>query len=121
MNESEVTIRIRPAGPAIAVIDVAGRLTAAAETALMDAFEVAGDEGARVILLGFDHLAYMNSAGIGLLVRLVVRARRQAQQVMAYGLKEHFRRIFELTRLQEVIAVYDSESEALNTLLAVGD
>ncbi len=45
----------------------------------------------------------MNSGGIGLLVMLLVRAQRNRQRVLAYGLSEHYRQIFELTRLDEAV------------------
>ena len=49
-----------------------------------------------------------------MLVTLLVRANRQHQQLAAYGLSEHYREIFELTRLDEAITIYDSEESALN-------
>ena len=58
----------------------------------------------------------MNSSGIGLLVTLLIRANRQKQRLLAYGLNEHYRHIFELTRLNEAIAIYDSEAAALAAL-----
>jgi anti-sigma B factor antagonist len=66
-----------------------------------------------VIVLGFDALEYMNSSGIGLLVTLLVRAQRNHQRILAYGLSDHYRQIFELTRLDEVIAIHDSEAAAM--------
>ena len=45
----------------------------------------------------------MNSSGIGLLVTLLVRANRNRQRMLAYGLSDHYRQIFELTRLDEAI------------------
>lgn len=120
MYETEVSINLRPVNGQVSIIDIQGGLTAAAESALMDTFSQASDAGAQIILLGFDELTYMNSAGIGLLVRLVIRAQRQEQQVLAFGLQEHYRRIFELTRLQEVIRTYDAEEEALSAVLAPG-
>jgi anti-sigma B factor antagonist len=47
-----------------------------------------------------------------LLVTLLVRANRQKQRLLAYGLSDHYRQIFELTRLNEAIAIYTSEDEA---------
>ena len=44
---------------------------------------------------------------------LLVRANRQKQQLSAYGLTEHYRQIFELTRLDEAISIFDNESSAL--------
>ena len=32
---------------------------------------------------------------------------------MAYGLSDHYRQIFELTRLDEAISIHDSEQSAL--------
>ena len=55
----------------------------------------------------------MNSGGIGLLVTLLVRVNRQGQQLPAFGLSEHYRQIFELTRLDEAVGIHDSEPEAL--------
>jgi anti-sigma B factor antagonist len=55
----------------------------------------------------------MNSGGIGLLVTLLVRANRQKQKLLAFGLTEHYKQIFELTRLDEAITIHDSEQDAV--------
>ena len=63
--------------------------------------------------MNFTDLQYMNSSGIGLLIMLLIRAQRQGQQMLAFGLREHYAQIFELTRLNEAIQVFESEAEAL--------
>jgi anti-sigma B factor antagonist len=60
----------------------------------------------------------MNSGGIGLLVTLLVRANRQKQKLLACGLNDHYKQIFELTRLDEAITIHDSEADALAALKA---
>ena len=65
------------------------------------------------MIFDFSELDYMNSTGIGLLVTLLVRAQRQRQKLMAFGLSEHYREILSLTRLDEAIGVVGSEAEAL--------
>jgi anti-anti-sigma factor len=55
----------------------------------------------------------MNSSGIGLLVTLLIRVNRQKQHLLSYGLSEHYRHIFEITRLSEAIGIYDTEDQAL--------
>ncbi len=77
----------------------------------MSAYDEAGD--AKAIVLNFTELSYMNSGGIGLLVTLLVRANRRSQKLMAYGLSEHYRQIFELTRLDEAVGIHDDEQGAL--------
>ena len=65
------------------------------------------------MILNFTGLEYMNSGGIGLLVTLLVRANRQSQRLLAYGLNDHYRQIFELTRLDEAIGIHADEADAL--------
>ena len=60
-------------------------------------------------MLNFAGLDYMNSGGIGMLVTLLVRANRRSQQLLAFGLSDHYRQIFELTRLDEAISIHDTE------------
>ena len=71
------------------------------------------DDKTRAVILDFSGLDYMNSGGIGLLVTLLVRANRQKQKLLACGLNEHYRQIFELTRLDEAIAIHDSVDRAV--------
>jgi anti-sigma B factor antagonist len=65
------------------------------------------------VVLNFSGLEYMNSSGIGLLVTLLVRANRNHQRLLAFGLTDHYRQIFELTRLDEAIGIHDDEAAAL--------
>src|SRR5271170_994867 len=114
MNVPTITMDVRRVGETTAVVDIVGDVTAACEPVLMSAYEAAGGAETSRLVLNFAGLEYMNSGGIGMLVTLLVRANRQRQQLAAYGLSEHYREIFELTRLDEAIAIYDSEESALN-------
>jgi len=99
------------------VIRVRGDVTAASEGPLMAAYSQAGEK-TRAIVLDFSGLEYMNSGGIGLLVTLLVRANRQKQKLLATGLNDHYKQIFELTRLDEAITIHDSEADALAAVKA---
>jgi anti-sigma B factor antagonist len=111
--KANVSMTTRSTGSGVAVIDVVGEINAFAENALMDAYTQVTSSGAKTILLNFSGLEYMNSSGIGLLVTLLIRANRQKQRLLACGLSEHYAQIFELTRLNEAILIYPSETEAL--------
>jgi len=113
MNEPVVTMDVRQVGPGVAIIDITGEVTAACEGALSKAHENATTPDTTRIILNFTGLNYMNSGGIGMIVTLLVRANRQNQQLGAYGLSPHYRQIFELTRLDEAIAIHDDEASAL--------
>jgi anti-sigma B factor antagonist len=113
MAQALVTTEVRQARDAIFVVDICGEINGFAEAALMDAYGRATAAGARAIVLNFAGLEYMNSGGIGLLVTLLIRANRAGQRFLSCGLSEHYRHIFELTRLTDAIAVYDTEAEAV--------
>ena len=113
MSTTQLQARVRSADGAVAVIELKGDVTAASEDELMGAYRQAGPDETRGIVLDFTGLDYMNSSGIGLLVTLLVRAKRAQQQLSAYGLSDHYRQIFELTRLDEVISVHEDEDEAV--------
>ena len=110
MTEATATFDVRRVGSA-SVVDIKGDVTSGSEDVLMVAYDAAGD--ARSIVLNFSELSYMNSGGIGLLVTMLVRANRRSQQLMAFGLSDHYRQIFELTRLDEAVGIHDSEQAAL--------
>ena len=120
MTTPTQTMDVRRVSPAASIVDVSGDITAGSETALMDAYNRASGDTTRAVLLNFDALQYMNSGGIGLLVTLLVRANRQKQRLLAFGLSEHYRQILELTRLDEAIGVHADEASALAALAAVG-
>ena len=113
MPEATATFEVRRQGPA-AIVDIRGDVTAGSEVVLMSAYDETGD--ARAIILNFSDLAYMNSGGIGMLVTLLVRANRHKQKLLACGLNDHYRQIFELTRLDDAIGIYPTEADALSAV-----
>jgi anti-sigma B factor antagonist len=113
MAQAATGAQVRRVNERTSIIDVSGDLTAASEGQLAEAFAAAAGDSVRTVVLNFERLEYMNSSGIGLLVTLLVRANRQRQKMLACGLTEHYRQIFELTRLDEAIAIHATEAEAL--------
>jgi anti-sigma B factor antagonist len=113
MPQMNVQMDVRTVNTTASIIDIQGDISAAAESVLMEAYTQASTATTRFIILNFTGLSYMNSSGIGLLVTLLVRVKRQKQQLLAYGLSDHYRHIFELTRLNDAIHLYDSEQDVL--------
>lgn len=116
MSKVNVNMNARPAEKNAFVIDIVGEVNSFAENSLMDAYTEASSAGAKAIILNFSGLDYMNSSGIGLLVTLLIRVKRQGQRLLACGLSEHYRQIFALTRLNEAIKEYPDEQAALAIL-----
>jgi anti-sigma B factor antagonist len=118
MSERVATMELMQLAPGTTAIVISGDVTAACEQDLMTAHESATDAGAKRIVLDFTAMDYMNSGGIGMLVTLLVRGQRRQQRIAAVGLTEHYRQIFELTRLDEAIALFETTDAAVAALQA---
>jgi anti-sigma B factor antagonist len=99
--------------PRAAIIDLHGEINANAETSINQAYQQAEQSEPEVILLNFGDVGYINSTGIALIVGLLARARKGKRQLRACGLSEHYREIFEITRLADFMRVYGDEDSAL--------
>ena len=113
MSEKELAAAVRQVSPFADVIDIHGDIRSFSEKALADAYAKAVQDKVRTIIFNFSGLSYMNSSGIGMLVMLLIRAQRERKNIVGFGLSDHYRNIFEITRLDQVIPIYSSEAIAL--------
>ena len=113
MPEAKIAMSVREPATGVKVIDIDGELTAFCEPILTAAYGEADQTGIKTIILNFEKLGYMNSGGIGLLVTILIRAQRKNQRLAAFGLTDHYREIFSLTRLDEAITIFNDETTAV--------
>jgi anti-sigma B factor antagonist len=125
MSQSLASIDVRIVDDKTSVIAIRGVLSWPCERSLMDAYVRACAPTCRTddaeaisrsptaIVCDLSQLEYLNSSGIGLLIMLLVRMNRQRQRLLAYGFSEHCQQILAITRLDEVIRTFNTESEAL--------
>jgi anti-sigma B factor antagonist len=102
----------------VVVLDVSGDLRADAREDLERAYADAAAREPDTVVLNLTDLDYMDSTGIALLVGLLARTRRDGRELSAYGLSEHYREIFAVTRLSDFIHVYDDEPGAVGDVPA---
>jgi anti-anti-sigma factor len=108
-RELEVAVRERSGAT---ILDLVGDVDSAAEAALQRAYEAAACAGGSVVL-NFSRTDYINSTGIALIVGLLAQARARGARITACGLSEHYREIFEITRLADFMTITDDETSAL--------
>jgi anti-anti-sigma factor len=65
------------------------------------------------IVLDFTDVDYINSTGIAVIVGILARARAAGRPIRAYGLSDHYREIFSITRIADFMAIYDDETAAV--------
>jgi anti-anti-sigma factor len=102
----------------VVVLDLTGDLRADAREDLEAAYADAASREPQVVVLNLTGVDYIDSTGIALLVSMLARARRDDREVSAYGLTDHYREIFAITRLSDFIHVYDDEPSALGNVPA---
>ena len=102
----------------VVVLDLSGDLRSDARDDLETAYTDAAARDPQSVVLNLTDVEYMDSTGIALLVGLLARARRDGREISAYGLTDHYREIFAITRLSEFIHVYDDEPSALGNVPA---
>ena len=113
MTTSELQASVRRRN-GLAVIDLTGDVNAAAEQALNQAYAEATAGGATSVALNFERADYINSTGIALIVGLLAQARKNGIEVKAFGLSDHYREIFEITRLADFMTIADNDERAVN-------
>ena len=98
-----------------AVITLTGDIDGAAADVLADAYEQAVVAGSpATVALDFSAVGYINSTGIALIVSVLAKARAQGRKVVASGLSDHYREIFDITRLSDFIEVFPTLSDAVS-------
>jgi anti-anti-sigma factor len=104
--------RIRQANGA-AIIDLFGEINRASEDGLQAAYAAAAALGTVTLLLNFSQVDYINSTGIAVIVGVLARARKDGRTLTVFGLTEHYRTIFEITRLVDFMQVFPDEQSAI--------
>ena len=102
----------------VAVIDVRGDVDAFAEETLNAAYAEAVGGDSTAVLLNFDSVGYINSAGIGLIVVLLAETLKSSRRLLACGLSDHYREIFEITRLADLMGIFPDETSAITNASA---
>lgn len=95
-----------------AVIDLVGEINGAADEMLNSVYTQAESQNPARIILNFTQVSYVNSTGIALIVGLMARARKARRQLAVYGLSDHYKEIFQITRLVDFLTIYEDESAA---------
>ena len=97
----------------LAIVDLPARIDSSAEQTLSDAYAEASQRGTDRVVLNFSAVEFLSSTGIALIVGILARARKDGRAMSAAGLSDHYREIFEITRLVDFMTIYADEKAAL--------
>jgi anti-anti-sigma factor len=102
--------------PALAIIELNGEIDGFAEETLEKAYQDAEASQPQTILLNFTDVNYINSTGIALIVSMLAKARKEHRQLAISNLSDHYKEIFQITRLADFMSIYPDERTAREAL-----
>jgi|SRR5690606_5182678 len=98
----------------VAVVMPVGRLTGAADAArLVESIERLLAQGRKSYLIDLQEVSWVDSTGVGALVSVFEMVRRHGGATRFSGLNDRLTRIMEVTKLDRVLEIYPTRSEAL--------
>jgi anti-sigma B factor antagonist len=107
-----LTMNSRPVGD-VMIVQCNGRIVAGAElfslqSHIGDVLPKYGD-----VVLHLEQVGFVDSSGLGALVRLVTDARARGGDIKLSAVQPHIRNTLEMTSLLSLFEIYDSEAEAV--------
>ena len=94
------------------ILDCNGRIVFGDETAHLrqQVLELLGQSG--FVVLNLSNVSFIDSSGVGEMVRLLTTARRDQKEIVLAGLTGRVRDVLQITKLASVFATYSTAIEA---------
>lgn len=105
MSDQEFQANVTITGKG-SVIELSGTVNRSAKEDMESAYTEASETPGEIVL-DFSNVAYINSTGIAVVVGVLAMARAEDRVVGASGLSDHYREVFEITRLSDFMHIYE--------------
>jgi anti-sigma B factor antagonist len=100
----------------VTILDLKGKITLGeGDEALKDKINSLIHQNRKRILLNLEDVPYIDSAGLGEIVRTYTTVSRQGGQLKLVNLTKRITDLLSITKLLTVFETFDSESEALKS------
>ncbi len=96
-----------------AIVDVSGDIDLNRSLDFQQRLLSVLDERPERLVVNLADVSYMDSSGVASLVKVLSRARKSKTQFRLLSLQERVRSVFEITRLDTVFEIHDTQEEAL--------
>jgi len=109
----QIVVRLAIGGT---ILDITGDIDLAHSPAMRKALllEIKEKKTPKVFL-NLEKVRYIDSSGIASLVEGLKASRDQGSRLILYGLSKTVREVMELSRLQKIFEIHDSEAQALDS------
>ncbi len=97
----------------VCVVELRGRFDAQEAPRVITLLQEALDAGQARVVVNLKAVHFVDSTGLSVLVRVMKQSRQRQGDVRICGLQQPVRIIFELTRMDHVFALFDTEEQAI--------
>lgn len=115
-TKSRVEQLTSPAGHPVSVLRFEGDIASTSKDAVLGTYQSLPKATARLILLDFTKVDYINSSGIALVIQMLIEAANSGQKVYAYGLSPHFTKVFTMVGITKYAGLFPDQNAALAAL-----
>ncbi|MGD0912954.1 MAG: STAS domain-containing protein [Terracidiphilus sp.] len=115
-TKSRVDQLTTPAGHNVTLLRFEGDIASTSKDAVLGAYQALPKATAKLILLDFTKVDYINSSGIALVIQMLIEASNSGQKVFAFGLSPHFVKVFTMVGITKYAQLFPSEAEAIAAL-----
>ena len=97
----------------VTVVSVSGRVDATTAPELVDKLTAVVNEGKTRLVIDFEKLEYVSSAGLRALLATAKLIESKSGRLVLSGLRGPVRQVFEISGMMAVFQVVDTETEAI--------
>jgi len=115
-TKSRVEGLTSPAGHPVTVLRFQGDIASTSKDAVLGAYQTLPKDTAKLILLDFTGVEYINSSGIALIIQLLIEASGAGQKVYVFGLSPHFTKVFTMVGITKYAGLFPDQTAALAAL-----
>ena len=115
-TKSRVDQITSPSGRPVVVLRFEGDIASTSKEAVLGTFQSLPKDAAKLVLLDFTKVDYINSSGIALVIQMLIEASNSDQKVYAFGLSPHFTKVFTMVGITKYAGLFPSQAEALAAL-----
>jgi anti-sigma B factor antagonist len=105
-----------PAGHPVTVLRYEGDIASTSKDAVLGTYQGLSKQTAKLVLLDFTKVDYINSSGIALVIQMLIEASNSGQKVYAFGLSPHFTKVFTMVGITKYAGLFPGQTEALAAL-----
>ena len=105
----EITVRREPS---FVIVDLAGEIDVNAVSRIRDTLGDLTKAASAQILVNLSRATYIDSSGLGILMAARKETLQRGGRLVLCGMAKDVRMVFQLTRLDKFLEIYDDEAQA---------